>query len=82
MRCDQAGWLYVATDLGIQVCDQAGRVDAILPTPNRRVTDVCFGGEHFDTLFATCGDTVFKRRLRAAGTGAWAEPALPPAPHL
>jgi sugar lactone lactonase YvrE len=82
MRCDQAGLLYVATDLGIQICDQAGRVNAIIPTPNRRVTDLCFGGGHFDTLYAMCGDTVFRRRLKAAGANGWAEPTLPPAPRL
>jgi len=82
LRCDRSGWLYAATDLGIQICDQAGRVNAIVPTPNRRVTDLCFGGERFDTLFATCGDTVFKRRLKTTGANAWAEPVLPPAPRL
>ncbi|HXQ80429.1 MAG TPA: SMP-30/gluconolactonase/LRE family protein [Opitutaceae bacterium] len=82
MRCDRSGWLYAATDLGIQICDQAGRVNAIVATPNRKVTDLCFGGERFDTLFATCGDTVFKRRLRTTGANAWAEPSLPPAPRL
>ncbi len=82
MCCDKAGWLYVATDLGVQVCDQAGRVNAILPTPNRRVTDLCFGGGNFDTLYATCGDTVFRRRLKTTGASAWAEPVLPAAPHL
>ena len=82
LRCDRSGWLYVATGLGIQVCDQPGRVNAILPLPKGRVTDLCFGGEHFDTLFATCGDTVFKRRLRTTGANAWAEPNLPPVPHL
>ncbi len=82
LRCDRLGWLYVATGLGVQVCDQAGRVNAILPTPKGRVTDLCFGGEHFDTLFATCGDTVFKRRLKTTGANAWAEPNLPPVPRL
>jgi hypothetical protein len=35
---DRDGRLYVATRLGVQVCDQAGRVNAILPTPNGRVS--------------------------------------------
>jgi len=37
MRCDRDGRLYVATRMGVQVCDQAGRVTCILPTPNGRV---------------------------------------------
>ena len=82
LAVDLQGDLYAATPMGIQVCDQPGRVNAILPLPKGRVTDLCFGGEHFDTLFATCGDTVFKRRLRTTGANAWAEPNLPPVPHL
>ncbi|GAB4468347.1 MAG: SMP-30/gluconolactonase/LRE family protein [Armatimonadaceae bacterium] len=30
---DTNGWLYVSTDAGIQVCDQAGRVNAIIAPP-------------------------------------------------
>jgi predicted alpha/beta superfamily hydrolase len=80
--CDQAGWLYVATDLGVQVCDQAGRVNAILPVPNGPVSAVAFGGEHFDTLYATSGRLVYRRRLNATGANPWAAPILPPAPKL
>ena len=82
MSVDREGRLYVATRLGIQVCDQAGRVNCILPTPNGRVSSLSFGGENFDTLFATCGDRVYKRRLRVAGANAWAVPTKPPAPRL
>jgi gluconolactonase len=82
MCCDRAGWLYVATGLGVQICDQAGRVNAILPVPSGRVTDLCFGGKDFATLYAACGATVYKRRLVATGANPWAAPTLPPAPHL
>jgi gluconolactonase len=34
MKVDTAGRLYVATRLGIQVADQAGRVNIILPLPS------------------------------------------------
>jgi sugar lactone lactonase YvrE len=33
---DRDGRLYVATRFGVQICDQAGKVQAILPTPNRQ----------------------------------------------
>jgi gluconolactonase len=82
MCCDKAGWLYVATDLGIQVCDQAGRVNAILPLPGGRVTGVCFGGRNFDTLYASCADTTYWRRLNAVGANPWDAPSLPPVPKL
>ena len=82
MRVDRDGRLYVATRLGIQVCDQAGRVNAIIPTPNGRVSNVTFGGETFDVLFATCGDKVYKRKLKVTGAQAWDAPNKPAAPRL
>jgi sugar lactone lactonase YvrE/enterochelin esterase-like enzyme len=71
LRVDRDGRLYVATRLGIQVCDQAGRVNCIIPTPNGRVANLCFGGENFDTLFATCGDRVYKRKVKVQGANAF-----------
>jgi gluconolactonase len=82
MRVDRDGRLYVATRLGIQVCDQAGRVNAIIPTPNGRVSNVSFGGETFDVLFATCGDKVYRRKLKVKGAQAWDAPNKPAAPRL
>jgi sugar lactone lactonase YvrE len=82
MRCDRDGRLYVATKMGIQVCDQAGRVTCILPTPNGRVANLCFGGATFDTLFAACGDQVFRRRLKVRGLNPSAGPLKSAAPKL
>jgi sugar lactone lactonase YvrE/enterochelin esterase-like enzyme len=82
MRCDHDGRLYVASRMGVQVCDQAGRVECILPTPNGRVANLAFGGENFDMLFCTCGDKVFKRKLKVQGALPFAAPNKPAAPHL
>lgn len=82
LRVDRDGRLYVATRLGIQVCDQAGRVNAIIPTPNGRVSNLCFGGEGFDTLFATCGDRVYKRKVKVKGAQAFQAPIKPATPRL
>jgi len=82
IRTDTEGRVYVATKLGVQVCDQPGRVNAILPTPNRKISNLVFGGEKYDTLFATCGDKVFKRKLNATGANAWGAPNKPPKPRL
>ena len=82
MRTDRAGRLYVATNMGIQVCDQAGRVNCIIPTPNGRVTNLCFGGPQFDTVLATCGDKLFKRKVKVRGIDPSALPLKPAAPHL
>jgi sugar lactone lactonase YvrE/enterochelin esterase-like enzyme len=82
MRVDRDGRLYVATRLGIQVCDQAGRVNCIIPTPNGKIANLCFGGADFDTLFATCGDRVFKRKVKVKGANAFEAPHKPAAPRL
>lgn len=82
LRTDRDGRLYVATRMGIQVCDQAGRVNCIIPTPNGKVSNFDFGGENFDVLFATCGDKVYKRKLKVQGAQHWREPIKPAAPRL
>lgn len=82
IRVDRDGRLYVTTHLGIQVCDQAGRVNCIIPTPNGKVANLCFGGADFDTLFATCGDRVYKRKLKIRGCQAFQEPHKPRRPQL
>ncbi len=82
IRVDRNGRLYVATRMGIQVCDQAGRVNCIIPTPNGRVANLCFGGQDFQTLFATCGDRVYKRKVKVKGANAFEPPFMPAAPRL
>ena len=82
MRTDRDGRLYVATRLGVQVCDQAGRVNVIIPTPNGRVANLTFGGPDFDTIYATCGDQVFKRKVKARGAQTYLAPLKPKAPGL
>jgi hypothetical protein len=66
MCVDSNGWLYMATSLGIQVLDQAGRVNFIIPTP-RPASDVCFGGKDLGRFFIACGDTIYKRATKARG---------------
>jgi sugar lactone lactonase YvrE/enterochelin esterase-like enzyme len=82
LRTDRDGRLYVATRMGIQVCDQAGRVNCIIPTPNGKVSNLCFGGPKFDTLYATCGDRVYRRKLKVTGAHAFQPPHKPAAPRL
>jgi sugar lactone lactonase YvrE len=82
LRVDRDGRLYVATRMGIQVCDQAGRVNCIIPTPNGRISNLTFGGANFDTLFATCGDRVYKRKVKVKGYNAFEAPHKPAPPRL
>jgi gluconolactonase len=82
MRVDKDGRLYVATRSGIQICDQAGRVNCIIPTPNGRVANFCFGGAGFDTIYAACGDKVYMRKLKIKGSNAFQPPTKPKPPNL
>ncbi len=67
MCADRDNRVYVATAMGVQVCEPTGQTFCIIPTPNGKVSGLCFGGPQFDTLFATCGDVVYQRKLRTRG---------------
>jgi sugar lactone lactonase YvrE/enterochelin esterase-like enzyme len=83
MTVDRDGRLYVTTELGLQVCDQAGRVNVILPKPQKAwLSNVVFGGPALDELYVTCGDKVFKRKMRVRGLIPSLEAIKPRAPRL
>jgi enterochelin esterase-like enzyme/sugar lactone lactonase YvrE len=69
----QEGQLLVATRAGVQICADDGPTQVILPLPDRsRVLGVCLGGAGRDTLFAFCGNKVWKRKVKLHATGAFA----------
>lgn len=76
LAVDTHGNLYAATRMGVQVCDQNGRVRAVLPlpTPCGPVRSLCFGGASFDELYVTDGAQVFKRKLKVPGYAPWSAP--------
>ncbi|MGI8635803.1 MAG: SMP-30/gluconolactonase/LRE family protein [Segetibacter sp.] len=82
LKCDRDGRVYVATRLGIQVLDQTGRVNAILPLPSGQSSNLCFGGPDFDTLYATAGDKVYRRKLKVHGANIFDNPVKPAPPKL
>ncbi len=82
MTVDDQGYLWVATSLGIQVCDQPGRVVAIIRKPQPgSLSNLVLGGPDRQTLFVTAKDKVFSRRVRRKGVVSW-EPVTPPKPQL
>ncbi len=82
LRVDRDGRLWAATRMGLQVCDQAGRVNCIIPTPNGKVSNLCFGGPNFDELLVTCGDKVYVRKLKVRGAPNFLAPTTPAKPKL
>jgi gluconolactonase len=82
MAVDSLGYLYVTTNMGIQVCDQPGRVVAILTPPTLDpLSGVVFGGPDLQDLFVVAGDKLYKRHLLRKGTLPWV-PQKPPVPQL
>jgi gluconolactonase len=81
MTVDTLGNLYVSTTLGVQFCDQAGRVNGIIAAP-ARVSHVVFGGSGLNEVFATTQDQLLRRKTKAAGVLSYQKPIKPPAPHL
>lgn len=83
MAVDAEGRLYVTTEMGIQFCDQAGRVNGILSKPQKAwLSNVAFGGPDLKTLYVTCGDKVYKRATKAKGVLTFNAPIKPQAPRL
>ena len=66
------GQMFVATRSGIQICADDGPTQVILPVPDgSRVNGVCLGGPEMDTLFAFCGDKIWKRKVKTHAMGAF-----------
>ncbi|MCW3113046.1 MAG: SMP-30/Gluconolaconase/LRE-like region-containing protein [Segetibacter sp.] len=82
IKCDRDGRIYIATRLGIQVLDQTGRVNAIIPVPSGQASNLCFGGRDFDTMYVACGDKVYSRKLKVKGVNSFDKPVKPTAPRL
>jgi len=84
LKCDRDGRIYVATLSGIQVMDQLGRVNAIIPVPKTKgqVSNLCFGGPDFDILYISCHDKVFRRKLKVKGANNFEKPLKPGNPRL
>jgi len=82
MTLDREGYLYVATKLGIQVCDQPGRVVGIISYPQPGdASNLVFGGPDLQWLYLMDGDKVYRRHLRRKGYYPW-QPLKPPTPQL
>jgi gluconolactonase len=77
LKCDEDNRIYVATRIGIQVLDITGRVNAILPVPTGQVSNCCFGGAGFNELYVTCGDKVYRRKLKTRGVNSFDAPFKP-----
>jgi sugar lactone lactonase YvrE/enterochelin esterase-like enzyme len=80
---DTMGTLYVTTEMGLQFCDQAGRVNGIISKPQKAwLSNAVFGGADLDELYVTCGDKVYKRKTKRKGVLSAQAPIRPRPPGL
>ena len=66
------GRQFIATKSGVQISADDGPTQIILPVPDRsRVTGVAIGGRDKDTLYAFCGNKIWKRKIQQHAMGAF-----------
>jgi sugar lactone lactonase YvrE len=66
------GRQFIATRSGVQISADDGPTQVVLPVPDRsRVIGVALGGPDKDTLFAFCGNRIWKRKIRQHAMGAF-----------
>jgi enterochelin esterase-like enzyme/sugar lactone lactonase YvrE len=83
MATDTQGWLYIASQGGVQMLDQAGRVNGILANPERKpTTQVVFGGVNHDIMYVSAAGKVYRRKTGVKGVLASQKPLQPPYPRL
>ena len=65
MTLDTQGFLYVATKVGVQVCDQPGRVNLIMNMPQPGwLASLAFGGPDMQWLYVADKDKVYRRHTK------------------
>ncbi len=66
---DTEGFVYTATNLGIQISDPGSKTVGIIRNPSGgELKGLVFGGPDLQTLYAVSGDRVFRRHLRRKGS--------------
>ena len=76
MAFDENGNLYVATAMGVQICDQNGRVRAILPLPDSApIRSLAFVGTKL--YVANERGEIYVRELKVAGAQPWQSATSP-----
>ena len=79
---DETNHLFVATFMGIQTNDLYGHNKCIIPTPEKGAFDICMGGQGFNTMFATCGNKVYMRKVKVKGHYGFHPTIIPPSHDL
>lgn len=62
MCFDKNGFLYVSTEIGIQIFDRQGNAKGILAVPETP-TNCIFGGKNYDELYITAQKNIYRVKL-------------------
>lgn len=68
MAIDSTGRAYVTTAVGLQIFAPTGELLGVLPKPKAGSLISCtFGGKELSYLYVSCGDTIYRRKVKATG---------------
>jgi enterochelin esterase family protein len=69
MTTDAAGRYYITSAVGLQVFDPTGRLCGVIDRPqvDKPFTSCALSGENRSYLYATNGDKIFRRKVKAEG---------------
>ncbi|MGD1977973.1 MAG: SMP-30/gluconolactonase/LRE family protein [Akkermansiaceae bacterium] len=77
-----SGHLLVGTEAGLQIFDQPGRVQLVLPKPRYEDGRVNYCYLHENTLYIATRHSIYKRKVNLKGAPAWQAPPKVPKPRL
>jgi gluconolactonase len=76
------GHLLIGTEAGLQIFDQPGRVQLVLPRPDFHDGRINYCCLHGNTLYIATRHRIYKRKIKLTGAPAWQPPVTPPKPKL
>jgi len=77
-----SGHLLVGTEAGLQIFDQPGRVQLVLPKPAYEDGRINYCYLHQNTLYIATRHRIYKRQIKLTGAPAWQPPVKVPKPRL
>ncbi|MFK7923789.1 MAG: alpha/beta hydrolase-fold protein [Bacteroidia bacterium] len=79
---DQNNFSYSATNMGIQVADQLGRIQYIMQSPTPSNQALAFGGAALDQLYLVSEGKLYRRKVNRKGAQTWFKASKPPKPRM
>lgn len=82
MIVDTNNYVITCTDIGLQVADQLGRTNLIIPLPqNEKPATLALAGRNRNTLYASSGNKLYARIVKSQGFLPQGKTVKPPRPQ-